>query len=172
MEAHPATNLFPMLVDAELGELAADIEANGQRLPIITWRGLIIDGRNRAEACARVGVEPWITEEDFADEAEAVRFVTSTNIHRRHLSESQRAMVGGKLATGSWGGDRSKVPVGTLSQRDAAEATNSSPRSVKRARKVLNEGAPELAAVDDAGNVPVSTAADLKACKFSRSPSV
>ena len=34
----------------------------------------------------------------FADDAECVRFIISTNIHRRHLTTSQRAMIASELA--------------------------------------------------------------------------
>lgn len=60
-KAHPAAKLFPMINDAELDELAADIAANGQHDPIIiTTAGLVLDGRNRLEACRRAKVEPEV----------------------------------------------------------------------------------------------------------------
>jgi hypothetical protein len=44
---HRLADLFPMMDEAALAELAADIKANGQREPIKLWDGAIIDGRNR-----------------------------------------------------------------------------------------------------------------------------
>jgi hypothetical protein len=38
--AHPAADLFPMMNDGEIDELAKDIEANGQRSPLSIWRSL------------------------------------------------------------------------------------------------------------------------------------
>ena len=56
---HPYADKFPMLSDAELGELAESIAENGLRSPIVlTPDGLILDGRNRAAACERAGVAP------------------------------------------------------------------------------------------------------------------
>ena len=37
LAVHPAADLFPLLPDSELQELASDIEANGLRTPIILW---------------------------------------------------------------------------------------------------------------------------------------
>jgi ParB-like chromosome segregation protein Spo0J len=45
---HPVANLFPMLPDDELQELADDIRANGLQHPIVLDKdGVLIDGRNR-----------------------------------------------------------------------------------------------------------------------------
>jgi hypothetical protein len=53
---HPLAKLFDLLSDKELDELAGDIQRRSQRFPITTYKGQIIDGRNRALACARVGI--------------------------------------------------------------------------------------------------------------------
>ncbi len=50
MQAHPAANLFPMMNDDEYAALVADIHQHGQRDPIWTLDGQIIDGRNRWSA--------------------------------------------------------------------------------------------------------------------------
>jgi hypothetical protein len=53
--------IHPGMSDEALEELAADIKANGQKLPIqIDASGILFDGRNRLEACKRAGVEPRI----------------------------------------------------------------------------------------------------------------
>ena len=58
MTSHPFAELFPMMDDGELKELANDIKANGQREDITTLDGMILDGRNRFRACEMAGVEP------------------------------------------------------------------------------------------------------------------
>lgn len=74
-------------------------------------------------------------------------FVVSLNLHRRHLDESQRAMVAAKLATMRKGANQ-HVPIGTpsVSLADAADMMNVGKRSAARAREVLDHGAPELVA--------------------------
>lgn len=89
--------------------------------------------------------------------------MVSLNLKRRHLSESQRAMVAAKLATISHGGDRrsdqaANLPVG---QAQAAELLNVSERTVRAAAKVKNEGAASLVQAVERGAVSVSAAADV-----------
>jgi hypothetical protein len=77
---HPAADLFPMMSDAELEELGADIKRNGLSSPITLWTDnrewaaahhpgkfdekdtvspvYLLDGRNRLEAMARAGIDP------------------------------------------------------------------------------------------------------------------
>lgn len=92
---HAAAELFPMLSEWELKELAADIQLNGLQVPLVrTKDGQLLDGRNRWLACEAAGVQPrWETYE-----GDPFRYVVSANLHRRHLSDKQRAMIAAKLA--------------------------------------------------------------------------
>lgn len=157
LRPHPAAELFPMMSAADLDALATDIKANGQREPIVLHDGLILDGRNRYEACRMAGLEPetmdW-TGRGGSPEA----FVISLNLHRRHLSESQRAMVAAKFAKLRDGQHAGKQ--GT-SIEVAAEMLHVGRASVERARIVQAKAAPELAQAVDRGDIPVSTAAKL-----------
>jgi N6-adenosine-specific RNA methylase IME4 len=89
MEYHPIANVFPLLPDPELRELADDIREHGLKEPIWTYEGKILDGRNRSAACQIAGIEPEIKE--FRGTAEeAFRHVWSLNFHRRHMTQSQK----------------------------------------------------------------------------------
>lgn len=81
-----------MMTGDEYESLKADIAANGQREPIYTCDGQIIDGRNRYRACSELGIAPVMREWNGA--GSLVAFVVSLNLHRRHLTPSQRAAVG------------------------------------------------------------------------------
>lgn len=92
LEFHPAANLFPMLTGDEYQQLKADIATNGQLEPIwIHPDGRILDGRNRYMACCDLGIAPKTRQ--WNGQGSAVGFVVSLNIHRRHLTASQRAAI-------------------------------------------------------------------------------
>jgi hypothetical protein len=106
LPVHPAANVFPMLSEEELNELAADIKANGLLQPLIVKDGVLIDGRNRREACKRAGVTPRLEELNGID---PVAYILSANINRRHLSKGQRAMAVAKLYPEPEKGGRGKT---------------------------------------------------------------
>jgi ParB-like chromosome segregation protein Spo0J len=92
MEAHPAAELFPLMGEEELNDLVEDIRRFGLREPIVVYEGKILDGRNRWRACERLGVEPWTVEWSGVG-GSPTQYVLSKNIHRRHLTPSQRAAI-------------------------------------------------------------------------------
>jgi len=95
MKTHPIAELFPLLPEAELQALADDIKARGLLLPIVTYQGKILDGRNREAACERAGVKPsyeaWQPKKHGS--IEAFLHVQSLNMRRRNLSQEQRAAI-------------------------------------------------------------------------------
>ena len=90
IEIHPAADIFPMLPKDELQELADDIKKNGLVHPIVIKDSVLIDGRNRREACRIAGVQPE-TQELNGEDIEA--YIISSNINRRHMSKGQQAMA-------------------------------------------------------------------------------
>lgn len=179
--AHPYAKLFPMLGEADGLALREDISANKQRERIIILDGMILDGRNRQQQLEALGLvdgqlppegdDLWITRYrrfNREQDGDALAFVLSLNLHRRHLTDSQRAMVAADLATMRQGErtDRadSSEPSANLpkvSQSDAAEMLHVSTRSVTAATKVREHGAPELVERVTAGEVSVSAAAEV-----------
>jgi hypothetical protein len=134
---HPVAELFPPLPPAELDALAADIQANGLREPICRHRdGRIIDGRNRWAACEKAGV-PCAAKVYQGKDEELLTFVLSMNLHRRHLDESQRAMVAAKVANLGEGRPKETSRIQPVSQASAAALLSvgvSSSRSGPKAR--------------------------------------
>ncbi len=95
---HPLANRFPLMKDKDVEALAVDIKANGLREPITLYQGAILEGRHRYQACAMAGVEPRF--EDFTgDDAAALAFVISKNLHRRHLTAKQKRKAIADLIT-------------------------------------------------------------------------
>lgn len=95
MEYHPIANIFPMMSDDEYAVLIEDIRVNGLREPIWTYKGKIVDGRNRWEACREIGIVPQFRE--WSGQGPLIQFVVSLNLSRRHLDSSQRATVALKI---------------------------------------------------------------------------
>ena len=161
MKFHPVCELFPAMQEKEFEALVSDIAQNGLREPIHVLGQSIIDGRHRYRACQATGVEPRFVE--VADNADLYGLVISLNLHRRHLSESQRAMIAARLESYSHGGQRLTGQDANLhlARIDAAQMFNVSPRSVASAARVNNEGIHELAHAVDQGRVSVSAASDI-----------
>lgn len=87
-EVHPAADPWPMMPEDELVELADSIRAVGLLEPLVlTPDGMLLDGRNRLDACVRAGVAPTTIVYD----GDPVAFVLARNAHRRHMSKGQRA---------------------------------------------------------------------------------
>lgn len=161
MKFHPYSEIFPLIEGAEFDALVADIKTFGLREKIWLYDDKILDGRNRFLACKKAGVEPEFRTYR-GTESGALALVVSSNINRRHLTESQRAMVAARIATLRHGGDRKSDQGANLHLETiaaAAEKFDVSPRSVKSARKVIEEGSKPLQRAVESGEVSVSRAA-------------
>lgn len=137
MFVHPAADVWPMLTGDELQALADSIAEVGLLEPIVlTPDGLLLDGRNRAAACALVGVTPATTVYD----GDPVAFVLARNDQRRHMTKGQRAMAAWLTASLSQSESTTSVAGrGELSLTQIGMA------------KVVAEHAPDLAPVVVAG---------------------
>lgn len=179
LEAHPFADLFPMLDAADSDALRDDIAQHGLRDKIVLYHDRILDGRNRYRAlmeiaklgllyCGEQLTAANIEQGEFftwftGSEAEALEFVLSKNLHRRHLTESQRAMVAANLATMKPGrpdaDNGANLPHFRL--LDAAERLHVSERSIKDARVVKDRGVDDLNDAVQRGDLKVSVAAQL-----------
>ena len=133
IEFHQYANLFPMMGGREFEEFQWDIRQNGVREPVILFEGKILDGRNRYKAATALGKEVRFEQYQGDD---ALAFAISLNLHRRHMTESQRAMVAAKLANLENGQRSSSANLQStpVSRADAASMLNVSERSVNTAK--------------------------------------
>ena len=152
---HPYADIFPLLEGPAFDALVEDIRERGQQEPIWLYEGKILDGRNRYRALQQLGREPTKVQTYTGDDP--IGFVLSANLHRRHLNESQRAMVAGKLTSLSVGANQ-HTKEGT-SIDVASKLLNVGRASIDRARKVLSIGDPALVQDVEQGNVSVGAAA-------------
>ena len=179
---HPLCALFPQMGDDELDALAEDIKANGQQQPILTYDGQVVDGRNRLIACGRAGVAPLLRPWEPRGGESLVAAIAGLNLHRRHLTASQRAMLAAELVpffaaeakrrqqeTQAQPGEtpaeqharvsanlRSPVDAGKAAEK-AASVTGASERATEQARRVT-QASPKLAAEVKAGAVSLGAA--------------
>ena len=173
LKPHPYANIFPYIEGDEFEEFVEDIRAHGLQEKIILLDGMILDGRNRYKALKRLkefGPKHFIDYEYFCKlnqtSQEPIDFVLSRNLQRRQLDETQRAMVGAKLATLRPGQGKDTKAANLpdskpLTQKEAAEIVNVSERSIRDGKKVLEQGAPEVQEAVERGEVKVSAAALL-----------
>jgi ParB-like chromosome segregation protein Spo0J len=144
--AHPVAELFPMLADEELQELAEDIKQRGQLHPIVLdSQGRILDGRNRHAACLLVDVEPQFVTFD-GDDPDG--YALAVNIARRHLTTGARAIIAAQAAqlNGHRGQTKEAYTDLYIAQPRLAEAN------------VVLDWAPDKAAEIVAGLTPLSVA--------------
>jgi N6-adenosine-specific RNA methylase IME4 len=165
---HPLAELFPALEGEAFDALVEDIRRHGVREEIV-----FLDGRNRYRAGLVAGaIEPgevWWPGGGglrhpfrlFVDkhDGDPLAWVLSRNLHRRHLTESQRAMVAAKLATMGEGRPSSKTSsIDGVSRERAAQLLKVGSASIDRARVVQRDGVAELVAAVESGEIAVSPA--------------
>lgn len=162
---HPLATLFPAIEGADFDAFVDDIAEHGQREPIVTLDDQVLDGRNRQAACERLGLVPDYVAYDGDD---PLAFVFSRNLTRRHLSESQRAMVAASLVSMELGMNQHSPKAddnggsANLPTREAARRLSISERAVAAARAIRRAGAPALIAAIRDGHVSVHAGEALK----------
>jgi len=78
--------------DEEFAQLKTSIKQNGydKSHPIWLYQNQVLDGRNKLKACEELGVKA-VYKEYVGDNP--FQFVVQENLHRRHLTAGQRAIV-------------------------------------------------------------------------------
>lgn len=117
LKQHPLSAAFPAMEQDDLARLAIDIQDNGLIEPGVLFEGMILDGWHRYQACLYGEVEFVATEYAGSD---PVKFVTSRNFHRRHMTASQRAVA--IVACNEW------KPVGANQHAEVGSETVSTPQ--------------------------------------------
>ena len=138
MEFDQVVTLFPKMGKHEFDELVDDINKNGLREPIWKYQGKIIDGRHRYQACRQLGIEPVYREWD--GKGTLTDFVLSCNLHRRHLTTSQRVMIAAELVMSQKGKHPGRQNCHSTTQAMAATALKVSTRSVRYTCDAIKNG--------------------------------
>lgn len=171
MRHHKYADIFPMMTDEELAALVQDMRQNGydESSPIVTIGGEILDGRNRYKAAQIAGVVPVFVEFHGDD---PLAYVIRHNLNRRHLNESQRAVIAARLANMTysdgailmhlkhghasanlhWHKNKSGENSPSFSLEQAAEMLNVGRRTVATV-KAVERAAPELVKAIERGEM-------------------
>jgi hypothetical protein len=177
MRIHPAAKLFPLDDGDNLKELAADIQEHGQQVPIEIFEGQLLDGRRRLMACESLGIACNSVEVEPED---PIAYVVSLNAKRRHLTPAQLAFAADSArslydeqakerqkATLKRGNAQPDVTSGSQREnqgksRDHVGAVfGVSGQSVDRAKRVRQQGIPELESAVTAGKVALTRAVEI-----------
>lgn len=101
---HPAASVFPMIEGLAFDEFVSTVEAHkGVLVPVVLHGNQLLEGRNRVRAVELLrsrGLEidlPTIQWESRNGETPA-EFISVANMHRRHLTDDQRAIIAAELA--------------------------------------------------------------------------
>lgn len=156
---HELANIFPLMEGEPFKELVDDIKVNGLREPITLLDGLILDGRNRYRACRELRIEPAFVRLKGDD---PLAYVISMNLRRRHLKESQRAMIAAKLSTQKQGRrtDLGRAS-GEMSVSEAAQLLSISERTVTAAKMVDQNATDQIKRAVESGALSISAASKV-----------
>jgi len=192
LKYHKAADLFPLMVGDDFAALRKSIQKKGLQKPIEMLDGKVIDGRNRYRAC-RAEKKQAKTVKVNLNGLTPLEYVLVANLERRHLTASERAMVAArsvdmfkeqakerqKAGQRKGGGDRRSAKAKTASGgkkpkaiegngkavTEAGEALGVSGDTVRKAKKVQDEGARAIQKAVEQGDVSVNLAAKfVKTC--------
>lgn len=138
---HPLSAAFPAMSAEDFQALKDDIENNGQREPVMVFEGMVLDGWHRYTACEQLGLP--VEKFTFPEGGDPVAFVLSHNLHRRHLSASQRAAA--VVACTAWtpaGRPKNNIePSSTFSKnQDLAKQAGTTVRTISDAKTAHKAG--------------------------------
>ena len=160
LQPHRLADLLPAMSEEEFKALTEDIRANGLRVPITLHQDRILDGRHRYKAAMELKLE--LTEKNFTEfkpnggKDTALKFVIGQNVNRRHLNESQRAVIAANIANIEKGGNQYSIKGSSIDLPTAAKMLNVGEASVKRAKAFLQKAAPPLVEKVRQGKMRVS----------------
>jgi hypothetical protein len=163
---HPLSEVWGDMSEVEFDGLLSDMREHGYDFKQQIWLydGLIVDGWHRHCAAVQLRLKQPPSYEVFKGSyEEAELFVTRRNLLRRHLDVSQRALIAGKMANLSHGGDRRsesfQTPKTTVEK--AAADMNVGVSSATAGKRVAELGSPTLQKAVAEGIVSITDAAKI-----------
>jgi integrase len=191
LTVHEACAFFANFSTENLDDLVASFRKSGQCVPIITYRGAIIDGKNRYRAARKADIAPAMEEfqpmstDPVGIEVEIWQHAAALNLQRRMLSPKERAAkaieVQNRIAAiSSPSGERidgeAEPPADTPRKRggqstgarerveEVARLGKTSKRTAERAlqeERLVSGAQPQVRALLDGGKVKPAEAAKI-----------
>lgn len=183
IEFHPLADIFPLIEGEDFSALVQDIREHGLREQIVLLGKQILDGRNRYRACVAAGLLPESLDTATVAHLKYFRqfvpagqpapsdddlwtFISSKNLHRRHLSASQRAMALIDYEGYRHGGARRVQDAnlhleGGPTRADLAERGHVSERLLASAAVVRDHAIPELKEAARQGRLAVTAIEEI-----------
>lgn len=185
MKIHPVCDVLPKMAADDFAALEADIKAHGVREPGKVYKGFLVDGKHRYLICQKHRIDFPTVELQLPDGASLVEHCVALNLHRRHLTQSQKAAVATAMlplleqeaAARKKAAKPTSGPIGPMptsgesgrARKAAAEAVGVGARSVGRAKRVA-EASPELVEKVKAGEMTLHAAERQVAAKSKPAP--
>lgn len=159
-----ASALFPPLARDQYEALRLDIQANGQRVPIVLHGLEVIDGWHRLQICRELGIEPRV--ESLGASIDPMQYSISINLARRHLSTSEKAMIAAKISLAKEVATHESNALAApenppFTVAEVAARFGVSERSVRSARKVVQTRDEALIQKASSGEIAISVASEI-----------
>lgn len=169
-EQHEYGALIPKMSKAQYNDLYKSIEANGLNHEIVLFEGKVLDGWNRYNCCQEINKNPLdavaIRYRNFdGSQQQALEFVLSENLNRRHIAEQDRIKVALKVRKELMKLADADKPQGKIDAA-AGKAAGVPERTVSRAARVEKHGSEDVKKAMTEGDItPRAAEKILKADK-------
>lgn len=127
LKQHRYGKLFPSLGMEERAELTNSIASKGLLHAVTLFENRVLDGWHRYTSCIAAGVKPKMVQFE-GTEQEALDYVVTENIERRHLRPVQRVKIG-----------KEKLKIETGLAKERRIATQGRPKKTDRPRAASYE---------------------------------
>ncbi len=162
-------DLIPPLSPDEYSELEQSLIKEGNRVPIDTWRGYIIDGHNRYDICKKNNIDLKPSNEVKLDDEQAVmEWIIRNQFGRRNLQPYSRGILALKLediiairakqkqkeSGGAVPQKSVKPPIDT--QKELAKIANVSHDTIAKVKVIQDKATPQQKASLVAGKTTIN----------------
>ena len=157
---HPLSAAFPAMTDSDFQLLKDSINNTGVLNPITIFEGMVIDGWHRYQAANETGMDCPAIELGDVDPQD---FVMAQNKTRRHITLAQLALATAQVY--QWRAE-GRIQLGTecpvaKTTAQMADIAGIGERSIKQAKAIATNAAPEIFEAINRGEVGLPKAAAI-----------